>query len=237
MENNQNNTDHTDQSTRSGWQKYLYPALGVVVAVVLVWGLSQVKRDQSDTAERKRVNLSDEQRQALEAEVTDAENQIASLPANVSAEDRYRLHVKLASAKYNLGLYEEAVAVLDKVRDENQNQPALWQRYALIYRDMGDLVKARENARRAVDLDKTVPQYWITYLEVSVNESAETLKSSYQEALQSTENNIGLITAYAKFLETIGDESGAIEQWRRAAEVFPAGKADYDAEIARLQSS
>ncbi len=212
----------------------------IVVVLFALWGLFQLQRVSNKTTDNKKtqskqVSLTDEQRQTLEAEAADIEGQISKLPENAPAEDKYKLYVKLASVKDNLGLYEEAIAALDKVKDENQNQPALWQRYALIYRDMGDLDKARENAKRALDLDKTVPQYWLTYIEVSSSESADAVKALYNEALQNTENNVGIITAYAIFLEKIGDKQGAIAQWQKAGEIFPQGKGDYDAEIARLQ--
>jgi tetratricopeptide (TPR) repeat protein len=214
----------------------------IIVVLLALWGLFQLQRisKTSDKKDRgtKQVNLTQEQQQTLEADVTDAEAQINKLPENAPKEERYRLYLKLASAKYNLGLYEEALAVLDKVKDENQDQPALWQRYALIYRDMGDPDKARDNAKRALDLDKTVPQYWLTYIETEIlaREAPGIIKGLYQEALQNTANNIGIITAYAVFLEINGDKQGAIEQWQKAIEVFPQGKADYEAQIARLQT-
>ncbi len=226
-------------------EKERKPIVSIILLIVVVlfalWGLFRLQRVSNKTShnqktEPKQVNLTDEQRQTLETEAARIEEQISKLPANASAEDRYKLYVKLASAKSSLGLYDEALAALDKVKEDNQNQPALWQRYAVIYRDMGDLDKARENAKRALDLDKTVPQYWLTYIETSANQSTDTIKGYYNDALQNTESNVSIVTAYALYLEKIGDKQAAIAQWQKAIEVYPPGKADYEAQIARLQT-
>jgi tetratricopeptide (TPR) repeat protein len=141
----------------------------------------------------------------------------------------------LAGATHRLGLSAEAIAALDKIKDANQNNAGLWNRYTIIYRDMGDLTKALDSAKRAVDLDKTVPEYWLAYIDLSAKESADFVKNLYQQALQNTENNINIITAYAAFLEKIGDKQGAIEQWQKATQSNPQKKAEYEMEIKRLQ--
>ncbi len=239
MENDINHIEDINNNPKSPIKRYLYLILAIIIIAGVVWGLNSFKKDTvTNTAPetKKEVNLTDQQKQDYEKEVTDLENQIKNLPTDASASDKYKVYSKLAAAKYYLGLYKEALATLDFIKDENKDRPALWQRYSMIYRDMGDLEKARENAKKAVDLDKSDPAYWISYLEVSANQGANTLKDIYNDALKNTENNVNVIIAYAQLLEKIGDKQGAIEQWKKAGEVDAKNKAQYDAEITRLQS-
>src|SRR5689334_13487950 len=72
------------------------PIISIILLVIVVafalWGLfklqSASKTSNNQKTEAKQINLTDEQRQALEAEVTDTEAQINKLPANASAQDR-----------------------------------------------------------------------------------------------------------------------------------------------------
>lgn len=224
-----------ENTNKKDWKTYLYPALAVVAAVAIIWGLSQFSGNRNTVVSPKGVELTDEQKKSLEDEAGNLQAQINSLPANPDPDEKYDLYVKLASVRYNLTQYPEAIAALDAVRDQHQNKPSMWQRYALVYKAMADPAKGREAAKRAVDLDKTIPGYWITYIELSADQGNDATKALYQQALTDTENNVGIVTAYAKFLETAGDKQGAIDQWRKASEIFPAGKTDYDQEIARLQ--
>ena len=181
--------------------------------------------------------MPDDGRQALEAQVQAFQSQADQLPADAKQEDRFQVYYKLAEAKYLLGRYGEALKVLDSVAAANPNNASMHGLYASIYKDMGDIKRAKESAKRAVDLDAVSPQAWVFYIGLQKDAGQDALKSLYQEALDKTANNIGIITAYAQYLEKIGDKEGAIAQWQKAGEVFPQGKSTYEGEIARLQQA
>ncbi len=237
--NDPNNIDSPNgEVPKKDFRSFLVPVVGVVAIAALIWGLSQINRNKDSNngiVSQRELDLPPDGRQALETEVSKLEDQARDLPPNADNKDRYRIYAGLATAKYRLGKYAEALTALDQVAAENQDRSELLALYANIYKDMGDIAQAKSSIKRALDLDNTNSQYWLTYIELSGDQGNDAVNSLYQEALNKTGGNIGIITAYAAFLERAGNKQGAIEQWQKAAEVFPQGKTDYDREIARLQ--
>jgi tetratricopeptide (TPR) repeat protein len=232
------------ESTRSEKIKLvLYPAIVVVLGVIVFFALARIRPGMNPSTSpggifmEKDPAISEEEKQSLEAQVKNLETQIKDLPENAEVGQRYKLYRQLAGAKYRLGKYSEAISALDKIASENQNNSAMWSLYTIIYADMGDLGKARGTARRAADTDKANPNNWLAYIELSTEQDVKTLDDIYQEALASADPPTDIVVDYAGFLEKTGNKDRAIQQWQRAGQLNPSGKASYDANIARLQNS
>lgn len=240
-ENNQNEKYKNENASRS----LIYGLIAILVIGGIVYVVSQMNNAKEvavvapsgEEIKKREVSLSGEERQQLEARVSELEQEIQALPADATAEARFQPHLRLASSHYGLGNYEQAIATLDKIANENQDKGRVFALYSNIYRDMGNIEKARENARKALDLEKDNPAYWLAYINLSADQKTDDVKAWYEEAVQSTETNLDVVTSYAKFLEAIGDKQGAIAQWQKAGEINPEKKAEYDAEIQRLQNS
>lgn len=244
MEDNQEpNIPEPTFSQQARKFRIVYGVVIVTVIAGIVFALMQnnngrevaVVAPSGEEIKKREVSLSGEERQKLEERVTKFEQEIQALPEDATAEAKFKPHLRLASSYYGLGNYEQAIATLDKIIEQNQDKGRVFALYSNIYRDMGDIQKARENGKKAVDLEKDNPAYWLAYINLATNESTDDVKAKYEEALQNTETNIDVVTSYAKFLETIGDKDAAIAQWKKAGEIDDSKKAEYDAEIQRLQ--
>jgi tetratricopeptide (TPR) repeat protein len=211
-----------------------YIAMVIVLLAAIGGGGFFVKKHYRKILSEKNLNLPEDGRIALEAQLEALENQINNFPPEAKANDKDAVYVRLAEVKYRLGLYSQALSALENVSDNFQNNPAVLALYAGIYHDQGDIIKAKESARQTVDADNKNPQAWLVYIELS-NKSEKS--GLYSQALEKTGGSIGVVTAYAKFLEDSGNKQASIEQWQKAAEIFPAGKTTYDGEISRLQTS
>ncbi|HTL39260.1 MAG TPA: hypothetical protein VL306_00385 [Methylomirabilota bacterium] len=178
-------------------------------------------------------------RQKLEAEVASLEAQENSLPAD--PQNRYDFYYRLAVRRYALGRDKDAMAALDKIVDEKGDYTypdQVWYTYANIYNDSKDYDRAVVAMSKAVDIDGTNPQYWLTYIGIwGQKDPKKNLTDLYNEALTKTGNAIEVVRAYGRYLEYLGQKDAAIVEWQKAGEVDPAGKADYDAEIKKLQTA
>ena len=222
------------------WYKKLLPIILVIIVLAgAAFAYTKMKNKPAvapsgEAIQKREVSSTDEEKQKLEAKVADYEQQIQALPADSSPDTKYKLYLNLASSYYGLGKYDQAIATLDKIIGENQDKARLWALYANIYRDMDKLDKARENAKKALDLDKENPAYWLAYIDFSADQSKQTIDTLYQDALKNTDTNIDVVVSYAKFLENIGNKEKAKEFWVKAGQIDAKNKAQYDAEIARI---
>ena len=102
---------------------------------------------------------------------------------------------------------------------------------------MVDLSKTAENAKKAVELDPENHQPWVIYLEAEPNLSNEDRQAKYKDAVLRTDYHSEVLVSYAKFLEKIGNTKEAIEQYKKAGEKNSERKAEFDAEITRLEAT
>jgi tetratricopeptide (TPR) repeat protein len=242
MEHNLHDPTSGEEASKNKAKSVLAAAVAVILGLAVIFGLlwlqkSVDKPSDSGNTPTKASTLSLAQKQDLEAQVADLEDQVKKLSAATSAADRDLVYLKLASAKYQLGDHDAAIAALDQIIAENQNNARVWALYAVIYKDKGDLEKAREKVKRAVDLEPENEGHWLMYLDLSRDRGNDSLRLLYEEALNKTGNNIAIVIAYARFLEKIGDKPGAIAQWQKAAQINQAEKGAYEGEIKRLQES
>jgi tetratricopeptide (TPR) repeat protein len=214
----------------------LYIALAVLVAAAIAYGIWRQTQDNTRYSLKQINGLPEEQRQdARKSEAENLEQEIKDLPADARGEQRYALYIKLAEIRQQLGEYDAAIAAVDKISPENQNNTRVWELYSSLYRAKGDIGKARASIRRALDIDGENVNDWVSFIELSKDVGDKPLTDLYNEALSKTHNNVNVVIAYAKALEDIGNLDGAVAQWQKALQLNPADKAVYDAQIKRLQ--
>lgn len=105
---------------------------------------------------------------------------------------------------------------------------------------------AELSAQKFTDAEKTIllaieqnsksSDYWnwyLTLLQERLGASKVKLDSVYNQAFQNvvSEKKINVVTHYAQILTMLGDKEGAITQWNKAIEIYPAKKDVYQAEI------
>lgn len=241
MENEQNSQQNISSTPVNSSKKYLYLVIGLLILAGVGYGVwnAQNKQKSSVSGEvsEKTVNLSDSEKQRLEAQIKGYESQIKGLSGSEFNAERAKLHLQIAGVQYKLGKYSDAVKSLELAAPENRDNVRFWYMSTLVYRDMGNLPKALESAQKMVDLDKENANDVSIYIDLAttagtVNEQAKDL---FTKSSTSVKQDIKVIISYAKFLEKIGDKQGAIDMWTNAGQQDPKEKTNYDAEIARLQ--
>ena len=229
------------------FKKYLLP-VGVILLLALgyLWfqnsNLPSTSKDKITvqsggvTREQKLAALSEGDRKTLEKKLESELAEVKAFNDQTSVEDKDKTYVQLASAQRALGFYTEALESLGKVSSEYKNQARVFINYALVYKDLGDVAKTNEYAKKALDLDMENQQYWVVYLESEITLSNADREAKYKEAIEKTESHEDVLVSYAKFLEQIGNIQGAIDQYKKAGEINQKKKPDFDAEITRLEA-
>lgn len=178
----------------------------------------------------------DEQRIELEKQLKDYEQRAANLPADATISNKYLVYIKLAELQNRLEKYGDAIASIDKIAEQRQDNSRIWYSYAVSYQGIRNIPKAKENIQKALAISDETPEYWQVYLDVSQDIPAGDLEKLYAEAVAKTANDLEIVKSYARFLEKIGNKEKAIGYWETARNINPDGAGEYDAEIARLRS-
>lgn len=221
--------------------KYIFGLIILLIVLGVGFGIwkaqERQKLAQTGVIHEKTVNLSVEERQRIEAQMKGYSEQIKGLSGDTLTKERNKVYILLAGTQYKLGQYSDALKSLDIAAPDNQDSTRLWSYYTFTYRDMGDISKAYESAKKLVDLDQENPQNWQTYIDIAVTakKSNDEIKELFLNAVKKTDADTDLVISFAKFLEAIGDKPGAISMWVKAGESNSQEKTNYDAEIARLQ--
>jgi tetratricopeptide (TPR) repeat protein len=105
-------------------------------------------------------------------------------------------------------------------------------------------------ANKFTDAEKTIllaigqnnksSDYWnwyLTLIQEKLGSSKTKLSTVYNQAFESvvSEKKINIVTHYAQILAKIGDKQGAIDQWKKAIEIYPQNKDIYQLEITNLE--
>ncbi|MDQ3018456.1 MAG: tetratricopeptide repeat protein, partial [bacterium] len=232
-----NNLDPTpvDNSVKDNGSKLKPILLGLLALAVLggiVYGATQTQNKNESGV----VKLTPEERTSFEQQVKDLQTKAGVLKEDADAGSRYQVFMNLADAQYNLGNYQDAKLSLEKITAQNADNVRVWILYAKVNNQLGNKEATMSSIELAVDLDKENAKTWQEYIKLSEkDETPERIKELYTEGIRATRNNIDLVTGYAEWLEDNNDKTGAIEQWRKAGEVNPEKKAEYDERIKKLE--
>lgn len=132
----------------------------------------------------------------LEKQLVDLQNKERSLTPESDIGDRYTTYIQLGEVYTALGRHEDALQALDKIKEERKGNTRLWMTYAEVYKNMGDLPKARENIRTALDLDPELVDNWLKLFSVMSDMSKDSQESMYKLGLQQSGNLSEIQAAY-----------------------------------------
>ncbi len=209
------------------------------IAVISI-GFNQFKdRTPKNLITYKDPQLTEQEKQAIQKQLDDAENALKNLPANASGEQRYRGYMQVGLINYELGQYSKAEEVYkEAVKLDDKNSIAYHELF-VVQNAMHDYDSAKTNIEKAVQLAGNNPQYWRDRLELlkgHFNPTNQEIEKMYQDALNATNNGTDIITSYAQYLEVKGDLEGAVKQWKAAMVQNPSATAAYQQEIERIQA-
>ncbi len=178
------------------------------------------------------------ERAEIKAQILDFRDQEKDLKPTSSSNDWFRVYFGLATAYRKLGQSEQALAELDKARGKIAGKADYWDLHAQITADMGEYDKAIEDSKKAILIGGHSAEYWRTYFAIKQKQDPNvSLNNLYEQALKETNNNIDVILLYARYSADRGQKDKAIELYRKAIELDPEYRPDYEQQIERAQNS
>lgn len=181
-------------------------------------------------------NLNEDVLVSIKSEVDKLERQLKDLPDDPS--DKYNLYLGLAQNYLTLG-------ELSKSRDAYIWAADLFPkdaniRYSLsqVYLQMKDYDNVVRYIDEAIALEPIEVEFWrfkLTYAEQQLGISEGELREMYEEAIESTQRNVDMVTFYAAYLSRVGDLENSVAQWKFAKQLYPGGAEIFDREIQKIQ--
>lgn len=217
----------------------LYAALAILIVAGLgyaVYSKQQSKNDVLNLTPTEIAQLNEKERKAaLEAQLKDLEKRATELPADADRGDKFTVYIQLAEVRNSLGMYDEALAALDQIKEERANNTRVLATYASVFKNKGDIVQAKDRIIKALVIDDELPQSWVMYLELHNDLPNDQLEAKYREAIAKTKSNVDVMVSFAKFAEKIGNKDLAVAAWETAINGDPSNETKYREEIARLR--
>lgn len=212
-------------------------AAAIIVLLVAIFFGMNFSTQQDNFIKEKDPQLTQEERKIYEDRLAEANEALKN--QNLDNDERYNWVMFKGFQLHGLGKLEDALKQFieaSKLKPEDSTaQVSLY----TVYLDMQDNESARESIKKAIELKPTDPDIWKKYILLEkerFNASNELLTNLYSEALSKTNNHVDIITAYATFLEEIGNLQAAKEYWQKAVEANPGRRSLYEEEIKRLEA-
>jgi tetratricopeptide (TPR) repeat protein len=212
-------------------------ALAACVTLFLIvagYAIYQQENYEASFVKEINRNLSPEDRKIYEDRIAEADRKLAEAQSDT---ERYNLLMQKGFNLYGLGSLTAAKDVFNQANELNPNDStalvALYQTQV----DMNDPKGALKSIQAALKLKENDPDIWKKYIvlqEEKFNLGNDRISALYSEALVKTNTHINMVTAYAVWLEKVGNLQSSKEYWQKAIELNPNNKATYEAEIKRI---
>lgn len=220
--------------------KKSYVIIVIIIGLVLVLGggYYAYQQQQKKYTNEKDPKLNQSELSAIDGKIKELEDSIKSKKDSATKEDLFKLQMELA-AQYRLrGRLLEARDVLKEAIKTLPDNISPWTDLYVVENERGDYAAAEEALKTLLDKNPANAQGWRWYIELKrdrLNASEAEQRDLYRQALDKTNQHVDIVTSYAQFLEQHNDLPGAVQQWKIAIQLNPSAKAQYEAEIARIQ--
>lgn len=227
------------------FKKYLVPCVAVLVVVGgIVFYLNtkenvKVTETAQNTATSTDTGLGNTTASSTENVATSTQKPSTAKPVEiVTTQPQVNSLFKQAVAQETKGDYVGAKASLDAALKLQPNDPYITSYYASMYFHMKEYANALVWINKALALSPTNVNFWYIKFDIvkaQSNNDSKVVDSVYLDAIVKTKGDINMVTAYASWLGSIGEKTKAIEQWRKAIEIYPKNKVVFEAEIRLLE--
>ncbi len=220
--------------------KKTYIIIAIIIGLLLIAGggyyiHQQQEKKYTNTQDPK---LTNDELSSIDGKIKELENSIESKKNSATKEDLFKLQMELATQYRLRGRLLDARNELREAMKTLPDNISPWTELYVVENERGDYAAAEEALKKSLEINAANAQAWRWYIELKrdkLNASEAELRDLFREALDKTSQHVDIITIYAQFLEQHNDLPGAVQQWKIAIQQNPAGKAIYEAEIARIQ--
>lgn len=227
--------------------KKIYIVIGAIVLAGLIGGgiYFAIQSQQNQFVNFKDPKLTNNELVTIEGKIKDLENAVKNQEASGDLEnedkksDLFKLKMELSSYYRLRGRLLDARKAVEEASKLKPDNISPYNELYVIDQLREDYVSAEQDLKKSIAINSNNPQAWRWYFELAETKleySTEQLQGLYKDALSQTSENPDILGLYAGFLEKQNDLVGAVAQWKKAIEKNPAGQAQYQAEIERIQN-
>ncbi len=227
--------------------KKIYIIIGAIALAGLIGGgvYLLIQNQQSKYINFKDPKFTNDELVTIEGKIKDLENAVKNKEESGDLEnedkksDLFKLKMELASFYRLRGRLLDAKKTIISASELKPDDMMVWTELFVVDQLREDYVSAENDLKKSIAVNPTNPQVWRWYFDLAsgpLKYTQDQLRSLFKDALDKTNSHVDIITVYAGFLETSNDLAGAVAQWKLAIEKNPAGAAQYQAEIARIQN-
>lgn len=173
----------------------------------------------------------------MESELAEFQSSLAAFTKPEDLDKKLNTLSLISEYQQMLGEYIEAKKTLETALSLQVN-PKLLQSYAQLLFTMGAKEPAVSYIDDALKFAPETIELWRTKIDMLSEIHKKDLAfvdSTYQKAIDSTENSIDLVTMYATYLGRQGRKEEAIQYWTKAQQIFPKQAGAYQGEIDALK--
>ncbi len=220
---------------------------GLIVAILLAVGSAALGRYldhkkelayQASLISYQEPSLTPEAKKFYEQRLAASEKALTELKSDADNTTKFNAHMNVANAKFSLGFYAEARSEYEQALMFFPNDADTLHIYSTGLAAMKDYKAALAAILKAIDQNPKNPDFWkwrIALEKDHFNSDNGYINDLYVQALNKTENEISMVTAYAKFAESIGNLQVALDYWQKAIIIEPVKKSFYQPEVDRLK--
>ena len=179
----------------------------------------------------ERKDMPDEIRQKYEDKKKEFQEKIANkADLQLNYFELGNIERNLGNLKAAVDAYNNSIVIQDGALVRNN--------IADTYAEAGDFVNAELNYRKAIEINPSNTIYWRKLAEFiydKIPERRAEIKSIYLDAADKVEDTqkINIITAYARYLDNMGDYKESLRQWQQALILMPDNES-FKAEVEAL---
>lgn len=210
----------------------------LLLLAIVGGGYAIYQHQQNKYTNFKDPKLTNDELSQVDGKIKELESEIKNKQNSATNDDLFKLQFELATQYHLRGRLLDAYNELHEAAKTLPDNITPWRELVQVDIDRGDYSGADQDIQKAFSFSKSDNQLWLTYIALKrdhLNASEAEQRDLFKQALDNTNSNVNIVTAYAQFLEQHNDLPGAVQEWKIAEQLNPTGKAQYEAEIVRIQ--
>jgi tetratricopeptide (TPR) repeat protein len=192
----------------------------------------------SNIIHRKIADLTSEEKALVDKRLSDANKSIAAFNSGATAEVKFNAYMQGGFQEYILGNYDDSLDFYKKAVDTGFDEFNATRAIFQTRMDMRDYIAAETDVKNLTKLRPDEFQAWLSYIRLekdNLNMSNRDVDLLYNQALEKTHDNVNIISAYALYLESVGNNATALELLQKAVKANPKYANQFKSEIDKLK--
>lgn len=183
-------------------------------------------------------HLTEDQKKFYLGRVAQAEKVLKTLNPSLPGYklEQANTYLYIGQQYFGLGQISLAETNFNKALSLDPQNQNIFSALSLAQIEEGDYLAARLSLEKSIKLLPSSADTWLRFITLVKDrfpENRQEVDGYYEQALKDTDRHTDILSAYAQYLEAVGDKNKALELWKEASRKAP-GNSLYEQEYKRL---